>query len=126
MPDDLLPLATGVHSPSNRPSQQARRNQVENISIIVLILGGVCECVWIPAQLILMVSVAGAELIHRCAVQSTAALMETLEYINTWSSWPGCRNSWLALCARTPKHEHAVRPKQRWTNQVLVAMRRPC
>lgn len=54
MPDDLLPLATGVHSPSNRPSQQARPNQVENISIIVLILGGVwvSVCVWIPARLI--------------------------------------------------------------------------
>lgn len=35
MPDDLLPLATREHSPSNQPSRQARPNQAENISIIV-------------------------------------------------------------------------------------------
>lgn len=46
MQDDLLPLATGVRTLSNQPSPGLRCNQLENISIIVLILvdlrGGQC------------------------------------------------------------------------------------
>lgn len=38
MQDDLLPLATGELTLSNRPSLRQRCNQLENISIIVLIL----------------------------------------------------------------------------------------
>lgn len=38
MQDDLLPLATGERTLSNQPSPGPQRNQLENISIIVLIL----------------------------------------------------------------------------------------
>lgn len=38
MQDDLLPLATREHTLSNQSSPGLRRNQLENISIIVLIL----------------------------------------------------------------------------------------
>lgn len=38
MQDDLLPLATGERTLSNQPSPRPQCNQLENISIIVLIL----------------------------------------------------------------------------------------
>lgn len=38
MQDDLLPLATGERTLSNQPSPGPQCNQLENISIIVLIL----------------------------------------------------------------------------------------
>lgn len=46
MQDDLLPLATRERTLSNQPSPGLRCNQLENISIIVLVLvdlrGGWC------------------------------------------------------------------------------------
>ena len=46
MQDDLLPLATRELTLSNQPSLRQRCNQLENISIIVLILVDLRSAVW--------------------------------------------------------------------------------
>ncbi len=48
MQDDLLPLATEEHTHSNQPSLGPQCNQLENISIIVLILVDLRGGRWVP------------------------------------------------------------------------------
>lgn len=48
MQDDLLPLATEEHTHSNQPSLGPQCNQLENISIIVLILVDLRGGRWAP------------------------------------------------------------------------------
>lgn len=54
MQDDLLPLATEEHTHSNQPSLGPQCNQLENISIIVLILVDLRGGRWAPQYIQLM------------------------------------------------------------------------